>query len=41
MNEEAFTVLCSVVKHTGSVYSMKEVYRRKHETPSRVFLPTS
>ena len=41
MNEEALTVLCSAVKYTGSVYSMKEVCRRKHETPSRVFLPTS
>ena len=40
MNEEALTVLCSAV-NTGSVYSMKEVCRRKHETPSRVFLPTS
>ena len=32
-NKEASTVLCSVVKHTGSGWSTKEVYE--------VFLPTS
>ena len=36
IHKEASTVLCSVVKHAGSVRAHKK-YRGKHETQSRVF----